>query len=95
MTEIEKNHLTDLERRVRYLEKKMADLLWQDATSPRARDIVSQYGESMTKSDAARVLGVTRATIYHMLDDGRLKYVGFGKRVSSRSVAGLIEEAEK
>lgn len=43
----------------------------------------------MTKTDAANELGVTRATVYCMIADGRVKENGMG-RVITQSVADLM-----
>lgn len=38
------------------------------------------------KTEAAQMLGVTRATIYKMIEDGRLKATSDGKRVVTGSI---------
>ena len=45
----------------------------------------------MNKTQAAYVLGVTRATIYQMIADGRLKENGLGK-IQTDSINRLIEQ---
>ena len=49
--------------------------------------LVAKYGESVDKSLAARIMGVTRSTVYAMIADGRVESAGAGKRVSVRSIA--------
>lgn len=44
----------------------------------------------MDKTRAAQVLGVTRATVYAMLSDGRLEQNALGK-VLTRSVSALMQ----
>lgn len=46
---------------------------------------VGLYGECVSKSYAARIISVTRKTIYNMIDDGRLDVYGNGM-VSVRSL---------
>ena len=52
--------------------------------------LVAQYGESVDKSLAARIMGVTRSTVYAMLADGRVEAAGGGKRVNVRSIARYL-----
>ena len=62
--------IRQLEQRVFALEEMLlkADEL-QYKTAEEA--LVAQYGESVDKSLAARIMGVTRSTVYAMLADGR------------------------
>lgn len=85
-----------LTRRIRQLEQRVfaleellhrADEL-QQKTAEEA--LVSKYGESVDKSLAARIMGVTRSTVYAMLADGRVEAAGGGKRVSVRSIARYL-----
>lgn len=46
---------------------------------------VGLYGEAVSKSKAARIMGVSRATVYNMIEDGRLAVYGNGT-VSVRSL---------
>ena len=48
---------------------------------------VAQYGEYVDKTATARILGVTRATVYAMLADGRIEGACSGRRVAVRSIA--------
>ena len=52
--------------------------------------LVAKYGESVDKSLAARIMGVTRSTVYAMIADGRVESAGAGKRVSVRSIARYL-----
>lgn len=54
-----------------------------------AKDLLKRYPKGMTKTDAANELGVTRATVYYMIADGRVKENGMG-RVITQSVADLM-----
>ena len=54
-----------------------------------AKDLLNRYPKGMTKTDAANELGVTRATVYYMIADGRVKENGMG-RVITQSVADLM-----
>lgn len=53
-------------------------------------EMVVRYGEMMNKTEAARLLGVTRATVYAMLADGRIKGTSNGKNVLTRSVVEYL-----
>ena len=46
----------------------------------------------MDKTRAANALGVTRATVYAMIEDGRLEVNGMGK-IPTSSVIRLIERS--
>ena len=82
-----------LEQRVEHLE----GLLFQKG-HPKSRwsvelnpnDIMGRHGASMNKTEAANELGVTRATIYKMLEDGRLSLSMDGK-VNTQSVYEYAE----
>lgn len=50
----------------------------------------SLYGNEMTKARAARVMKVSRNTVYRMLADGRIKPSSTG-RVSTRSIWDIME----
>ena len=51
-----------------------------------AKSLTEKYGDNVMKADAARILGVTRATVYAMLRDGRLEAMYGGSRVSVQSI---------
>ena len=55
----------------------------------KAQELLKRYPKAMSKSDAANELGVTRATIYAMIADGRIKENGMG-RVITQSVSDLL-----
>ena len=76
-----------LERRVTFLEIAVNNSL-HDALS--AKSLIAKYGESVNKKDAAKILGVTRATVYAMLKDGRITICGDSKRVSVRSIGKYL-----
>ena len=78
--------LFSLEKRVALLES------GTDINSPDARynELSAKYGQHVTKSCAAEIIGVTRATVYAMLKDGRLEGVCYGKRVSIQSIARYL-----
>ena len=70
--------LYDLERRVKALEDQLHNRLWPKNHAP---------GTGISKSEAARMLGVSRATIYHMIEDGRLLVTHEGRRIDVDSVS--------
>lgn len=84
--------LEDLERRVAALEAVRQQVLWGGAL---AGKLVEQYGEHVDKSTAAKILGVTRATVYVMLADGRISGACEGRRVSVRSIAAYLSAQTK
>ena len=90
MTDIE--HLANLEQRVRALEMLVqgGELLRSETLERKEKELVDKYGEHVDKSTAAKILGVTRATVYTMLKDGRIKGACEGKRVDVRSIARYI-----
>lgn len=53
--------------------------------------LVDKFGEFVDKTVAAQILGVTRATIYAMIADGRLSVGYEGKRVSVRSISDYMQ----
>lgn len=53
----------------------------------KAAELGWQYGDHTSKTEAARILGVTRATVYAMLADGRIKGAYEGMYVDVRSIA--------
>lgn len=75
-----------LEARVHKLERKNALLLSGGVT----KNLHEKYPTGMTKSRAAELLDVTRATVYSMLRDGRLKENALG-RVTGESVESLVQ----
>ena len=81
--------IRQLEQRVFALEETLhqADQL-RKKTAEEA--LVAKYGESVDKSLAARIMGVTRSTVYAMIADGRVESAGACKRVSVRSIARYL-----
>ena len=83
-------------RRIRQLEQRvfaLEELLHQTQQLQQTgaeEALVAKYGESVDKSLAARILGVTRSTVYAMLSDGRVEAAGGGKRVNVRSIARYL-----
>lgn len=94
--EIDFERLADLERRVLALEERARRALWSEdeACTDREAALVAQYGEAVDKTVAARVLGVTRATVYAMLEDGRIRGACGGRKVDVRSVARYLTCAQ-
>lgn len=91
---VEFKNTAELEMRVRVLEEKLASLekkvsLKVDLTLDEI--LVRRHGEVVNKSVAARMLGVTRCTIYNMIKDGRIDATPDGKDVIVRSVARYID----
>lgn len=86
--------LEDLELRVAALEAVRREELWH-SENVLADRLVSQYGGYVDKTLAARILGVTRATVYAMLADGRIIGAYEGKRVDVRSIARYLNARTK
>ncbi len=84
----------DLEKRVRLLEERAHRVLWSEphAGMSRADEMAARYGEYVDKTTAAGILGVTRATVYAMLSDGRISGGCGGRRVSVRSIAEYMQK---
>ncbi len=87
--EMSAERMADLERRVLALEERTRQSLWEEeALRPRRTDeLVARHGEFVDKTVAAQILGVTRATVYAMLADGRICGACEGRRVDVRSIA--------
>jgi len=79
--------VAELERRVLALEERYRRAIQQEHANCRADKLTARYGEYVDKTVAARILGVTRATVYAMLEDGRIKGACEGRRVSVSSIA--------
>ena len=88
MTDIEVR-MDDLEKRVLALEERTRRFVWSkdEENARREAEFVDRYGEHVDKSTAAQILGVTRATVYAMLADGRIEGTCGGRRVEVRSIA--------
>ena len=81
----ESERIAELERRVRALEER-SRLAFAQGRS-KEEELVSRYGEYVDKTVAARILGVSRVTVYAMLADGRILGACAGRRVDVRSIA--------
>lgn len=81
--------MADLERRVLALEERTRRSLWtqEAALAIKEEELLGRYGEYVDKTLTAKILGVTRATVYAMLADGRIEGACSGRRVSVRSIA--------
>ena len=75
-----------MEKRLRALEVALGIKYTKDCSS-KGEPLVALYGSNVDKSTAAKILGVTRATVYAMLADGRIEGACSGRRVSVRSIA--------
>jgi len=86
--EMSVERMADLERRVQALEERTRRPLWSEDTfrPNKAEELVARHGEYVDKTVAARILGVTRATVYAMLADGRIAGACEGRRVDVRSI---------
>ena len=80
----------DLEKRVAYLEQKL-NVPVDCGVHPAYGSLVDQYGPFVNKTQAAAILGITRATIYTMIHDGRLTGKMGGTKVSTESIEKYIE----
>ena len=86
-----------LEQRVLTLEKlaQIGDLFRDESLMRTEKELVDMHGKYVDKSTAARILGVTRATVYAMLADGRIEGACSGRRVDVRSIARYLCAGEK
>lgn len=71
--------------------QKMAEMVAQ-MTADKLRK--KEVGTTCNKAKAAELIGVTRATIYSMVVDGRLKTTADGKRILTSSVDAYIRDRE-
>ena len=87
--EMSLQRMADLERRVMALEERTRRSLWtqEAALASKEEELLGRYGEYVDKTVTAKILGVTRATVYAMLADGRIEGACAGRRVSVRSIA--------
>ena len=81
--------MDDLERRVFALEERTRSSIWskEGELIRMQEELVAQYGKHVDKTATAKILGVTRATVYAMLADGRIEGACSGRRVAVRSIA--------
>ena len=82
--------MAELERRMLMLEEQARQALSLMQSRSKEDELVSRYGEYVDKTVAARILGVTRVTVYAMLADGRILGACAGRRVSVRSIARYL-----
>lgn len=84
--------MDDLERRVFALEERTRSSIWskEGELIRMQEELVAQYGKHVDKTETARILGVTRGTVYAMLKDGRLNGAFGGRRVDVRSIARFM-----
>ena len=87
--EMSMQRMADLERRVLALEERTRRSLWtrEEENLRREEALVAQYWEDGVMAATAKILGVTRATVYALLSDGRIEGACSGRRVSVRSIA--------
>ena len=86
-----------LEQRVLELEKfaQIGELFRDDSLAHEEKELIDVHGKYVDKTTAARILGVTRATVYAMLKDGRIKGACSGRRVDVRSIARYMASSGK
>lgn len=84
--------MADLERRIQALEERTRDALWSEDSKSRQAELTQRYGEVVDKTVAAGILGVTRTTVYAMLEDGRILGACGGRRVDVRSIARYLSQ---
>lgn len=75
-----------LEAQITELEKKTGEATTADEAITRIR---RKHPVAMSKSEAALILNVTRATVYCMIKDGRLKENGW-RKVTTDSLINLM-----
>ena len=83
----------EFERRISAIEKKLK--IRKDTNGEISDDLITLYGRYVDKSMAAKILGVTRATVYTMLADGRITASHSGTRVSVESIKAYIESPKR
>ena len=54
-----------------------------------------ERGETCNKNDAAKLLGVTRCTVYNMIKDGRIRSTSDGRRVVTESIDEYKNKVKK
>lgn len=86
--------MEDLENRLHALEERARVYVWtrEERESMKEAEFADMYGEYVSKTTAAQIMGVTRATVYAMLTDGRIEGACGGKRVDVRSIARYISQ---
>ena len=91
------DRISELEQRELTLEKlaQIGELFRDESLMRTEKELVDMHGKYVDKSTAARILGVTRATVYAMLADGRIEGACSGRRVDVRSIARYLCAGEK
>ncbi len=86
-----------LEQRVLALEKlaQIGELFRDDSLAHEEKELIDVHGKYVDKTTAARILGVTRATVYAMLKDGRIEGACSGRRVDVSSIARYMASSGK
>lgn len=87
------DQVADPNRRLETAENAIKSILWTPNTAMskhKETQLLEKYGEYVDKTRAAEILGVTRATIYAMLADGRIEGAHKGSKVNVRSIARYI-----
>lgn len=86
------DRIAELEQRVLTLEKlaQIGELFRDESLMRTEKELVDMHGKYVDKSTAARIIGVTRATVYAMLADGRIEGACSGRRVDVRSIARYL-----
>ena len=91
------DRIAELEQRVLTLEKfaQIGELFRDDSLAHEEKELIDVHGKYVDKTTAARILGVTRATVYAMLKDGRIKGACSGRRVDVSSIARYMASSGK
>ena len=91
------DRIAELEQRVMALEKnaQIGELFRDESLMRTEKELIDVHGKYVDKTTAARILGVTRATVYAMLADGRIEGACSGRRVDVRSIARYLCAGEK
>lgn len=88
---IHTERIEDLERRMKVLEARVRNAIRSETVAiSREEALVERYGECVDKTVASKLLGVSRATVYKMLADGRIMGACEGRRVDVRSIARYL-----
>lgn len=85
-----------LEQRVKEIERLLKRPIWpedEETVRKKAEELMARYGERVSKTEAAKILGVTRPTVYAMLADGRIRGLCGGKYVSVSSIEQYMQSA--
>lgn len=84
--------IAELEQRLSMLERWARMTIAEGKESAKSEEaLVLRYGESVDKTTAGHILGVTRSTVYAMIADGRVQVCSDRRRVSVRSIARYLQ----